>query len=175
MVTTPFYWVLAPRRPSARGFPHTSVVMGCRWVPCSTQSWSGAPVCTLCLGPTTCPHGAGEGRAHTGHRDTCMPWSCGPEGMSRESRTEERVEVSVIWAWAAGLIHASSGSMSLSLGRERRWGPSIGCPGRAAAPLAGRLGCRRAGVPGLSFPASGGTASPSTALRSLSAPCTRGL
>lgn len=56
---------------------------------------------------------------------------------------------------SAGILRASSGSTSLSLGRERRWGPGIGCPGRAAAPLAGRLDCRRGaggGVsPGLSF------------------------
>lgn len=69
---------------------------------------------------------------------------------------------------SAGILRASSGSTSLSLGRERRWGPGIGCPGRAAAPLAGRLDCRRgAGGGGChlacpSFPASGGTPSPST-------------
>lgn len=42
-------------------------------------------------------------------------------------------------------------NVSLSPERECRWGPSTGGPGQAAAPLAGRLGCRRVGPPGRTF------------------------
>ncbi|XP_045883870.1 uncharacterized protein LOC123955656 [Meles meles] len=80
-------------------------------------------------------------------RDAYTPWSCGPGATSRRLCGEGGSAGPGVHRPHVHLVR----NVSLSPERECRWGPSTGGPGQAAAPLAGRLGCRRVGPPGRTF------------------------